>query len=135
MCCIDLHDGIVGDDQHAVAGVVGGRDDGGRYPVYYSDGQVGDRRYAVAGDIGYGVHPDVQLRGGHRVDHLALGGRECQGYRGGVGVQGMGGHAIQGQAARRLAGIPDGDTVIVDGRPVERLAEGYVQDAGARIVG
>ena len=118
--------------EDAGAGDVGGRDDCRRYPVYYGDGLVGGGRYAVAGDIEDGVRPDVQLRGGHIADHLALGIRECQGCRG-VGVQYPGGYIIQGQAADGPADIPDMHAVVVD-CPVERLAEGDVQDAGARIV-
>ena len=137
----DAHPGIVdgriqrlaeGYAEDARPGVVVDRDYSGRYPVCHCNGPVWSGRYAVAGYVGDGALLDVQLRLVHRVDGLPLDIRERQGHRD-VGVQGPGGYIIQGQAAGGPADIPDMHAVVVDGS-VERLAEGDVQDAGARIV-
>ena len=113
--------------------VVGGRGDGRPDAVYHYDGLVGGGQYAVAGRVGDRIGGDVQLRGIHRVDHMALRIRERQG-QGRVGmVDGPGGDTTQREIAWGLAGVPDGDTIIVDGR-AQRLAEGHVEDARPRIV-
>ena len=69
-----------------------------------------------------------------RVDHMALRIVEGQGQGRAGMVYGPGGDTIQGEAAGGIAGVPDGHTGILDGVPVERLAEGHVQDARSRIV-
>ena len=120
--------------QGARPGCVGGGYQGGRDAVYDGDALVWGGQYTVAGGVGDGVGGDVQLGRGHRVDRLTLVIREGQGQGRVGGVDDTGGDTIQGEAAGGLTGVPDGDTAIVDGVPVERLAEGHVEDARSRIV-
>ena len=95
------------DVQDAGARIIGGRRDSRRDAVYDGDSLIWGGRYPVAGWIGDGASGDVQLRGGHTVDCLALGGRERDGHHCGCRIQSLADDGIKRQTARGLAGVPD----------------------------
>ena len=112
--------------EDAGAGVIVGRCQGGRHPVGHGHTD-GGLSYPAAGLVDDGSRRDHQ---GHGIaDGSPLGGVEGGGD--GPGRVALGGDIIQRDVAVLAVQY---HPRVGDGR-AQRLAEGYVQDAGARIVG